>query len=54
MAVILSRPDDVRIERAALVGAYGVNFEFAPDSHSTGIFTFEQLGELGSPEPIAR
>ncbi|MGI8513951.1 MAG: hypothetical protein ACR2NT_02210 [Acidimicrobiia bacterium] len=33
-----------------LVGAYAVNFEFAPDSHRTGIFTFDQLRQLGSSE----
>jgi DUF971 family protein len=50
-AAILGGPVEVMIKTARLVGAYAVNFEFAPDSHSTGIFTFDQLRELGSTEP---
>jgi DUF971 family protein len=47
-AAILDGPVEVRIKTARLVGAYAVNFEFAPDSHRTGIFTFDQLRQLGS------
>jgi len=50
-AAILGGRVEVKIKTARLVGAYAVNFEFAPDSHSTGIFTFGQLRELGSTEP---
>jgi DUF971 family protein len=48
MAAMLGGPVEIRIETARLVGAYAVNFEFAPDSHRTGIFTFDQLRQLGS------
>ena len=48
IAAILSGPVEIMINTARLVGAYGVNFEFAPDSHRTGIFTFDRLRELGS------
>lgn len=51
LAAILAGPVEIRIETAHLVGAYAVNFEFAPDSHRTGIFTFDRLRELGSTEP---
>ena len=50
-AAILGGPVEVKIKTARLVGGYAVNFEFAPASHSTGIFTFGQLRELGSTEP---
>jgi len=37
----------VRILNAALVGAYAINFTFAPDDHHTGIYPFERLRQLG-------
>ncbi|MFQ5967914.1 MAG: gamma-butyrobetaine hydroxylase-like domain-containing protein [Acidimicrobiia bacterium] len=40
----------MRIEAASMVGAYAVNFTFGPDAHRTGIFSFEQLHELGTSE----
>ena len=43
---ILSRPEAIKIQKADLVGSYAVNFQFAPDSHRTGIFTFKQLKGL--------
>ena len=46
--VILAQPGAITIESAKLVGAYGINFEFAPDSHRAGIFPFDLLLELGS------
>ncbi|CAN5873056.1 DUF971 domain-containing protein [soil metagenome] len=49
-AAVLGGPVEIRMETARLVGAYAVNFEFAPDSHRTGIFTFDQLRQLGSSE----
>jgi DUF971 family protein len=51
LAAILAGPSQISIEAARLVGAYGINFEFAPDSHHTGIFTFDQLHQLGSTQP---
>ncbi len=37
----------VRILDATLVGAYAVNFTFAPDDHHTGIYPFDRLRALG-------
>ena len=37
----------VRITNASVVGAYGVNFAFAPDGHHTGIFPYDRLRRLG-------
>ena len=37
----------VRILNAALVGAYAINFTFAPDDHHTGIYPFDRLRALG-------
>ena len=48
---VLTRPEEVRIGSAHIVGAYAVSFGFEPDMHRTGIFTFDQLRALGSPEP---
>ena len=48
---VLSRPEEVRIASAHIVGAYAVNLGFEPDMHRTGIFTFDQLQALGPPEP---
>jgi DUF971 family protein len=50
IAAVLGGPVEIMIKTARLVGAYAINFEFAPDSHRTGIFTFDQLRELGSTE----
>jgi DUF971 family protein len=38
---------DVRIIDASLVGAYAINFTFAPDNHHTGIYPFDRLRALG-------
>ncbi len=38
----------VRILDAALVGAYALNFTFAPDGHHTGIYPFDRLRALGT------
>ena len=37
----------VRILDASLVGAYALNFTFAPDHHHTGIYPFDRLRALG-------
>lgn len=37
----------VRILDAHIVGAYGLNLEFAPDHHHTGIFDYDRLRLLG-------
>jgi DUF971 family protein len=37
----------VRIVGARPVGAYGVNFTFAPDDHHTGIYPYDRLRLLG-------
>jgi ubiquinone/menaquinone biosynthesis C-methylase UbiE/DUF971 family protein len=50
IAAVLGGQEEIIIKTARLVGAYAVNFEFAPDSHRTGIFTFDQLSDLGSTE----
>ena len=39
---------DTTIESAALVGSYGVSFEFGPDGHSTGIYSFGDLRSYSS------
>ncbi len=43
---VLTGPTPVTITDAALVGAYAVNFSFAPDGHQTGIFPFDRLRSL--------
>ena len=45
---VLSRSDDIRISGAHLVGAYAVGLEFAPDGHSTGIFSFELIDRVAA------
>ena len=40
------RPGEDELADIALVGAYGLNAVWA-DGHSTGIYTFERLRELG-------
>jgi prepilin-type processing-associated H-X9-DG protein len=37
----------------SLVGAYGLNAVWA-DGHSTGIYTYERLRELGEAAPPSR
>ena len=49
-AQVLAGPTPVTITSAALVGAYAVNFSFAPDDHHTGIYPFERLRALGAEE----
>ena len=51
-AEVLDGPEPVTITNAALVGAYAVNFSFAPDDHHTGIFPFERLRSLGAEEAV--
>jgi DUF971 family protein len=42
-----------RISTIGLVGAYAVNMVFAPDGHSTGIYPFPVLRDLGeASEPV--
>ena len=41
--------DAVRIIDARIVGAYGINFTFAPDDHHTGIYPYDRLRQLGEP-----
>ncbi len=43
-------PAAVRILDATLVGAYAINFTFAPDHHSTGIYPFDRLRALGKAQ----
>ena len=40
-------PGSVRITDARIVGAYAINFTFAPDQHHTGIYPFDRLRRLG-------
>ena len=40
-------PATCRIMRVGLVGAYALNMVFAPDGHSTGIYPYPVLRELG-------
>lgn len=44
---VLRGDEPVRITEARLVGAYAVNFVFAPDGHHTGIYPFERLRAMG-------
>jgi len=43
---VLRRSDEIRITGARLVGAYAVSLDFAPDNHTTGIFSYELLHRL--------
>lgn len=43
---VLAGTDPVTISATKLVGGYAVNFVFAPDGHSTGIFPFPALRAL--------
>ena len=45
---VLDGEEPVTIIEARIVGSYAINFVFAPDSHSTGIFPFPGLRALGS------
>ena len=47
---VLRDPDAIRVSGAHVVGAYAVSFEFGPDAHRTGIFSYELLRSLGSNE----
>lgn len=40
-------PNEIRIVETAIVGAYALNFTFAPDQHHTGIYPFDRLRALG-------
>ncbi len=40
-------PEVTRISNVGLVGAYAINIVFVPDGHSTGIYPFTLLRELG-------
>jgi len=42
----VSVPQDLKAEKASLVGNYAITFQFS-DGHSTGIFSFETLRKLG-------
>ncbi len=42
---------DTTIEQVGLVGAYAINLTFRPDGHSTGIYPFTLLRELGEDRP---
>ncbi len=44
----------VRILSASLVGAYAINFTFAPDDHHTGIYPFDRLRGLGEASATGR
>lgn len=44
----------VRILDASLVGAYALNFTFAPDDHHTGIYPFDRLRALGENHNLGR
>jgi DUF971 family protein len=35
-----------RISDVSLVGAFGMNIAFAPDGHSTGIYSYEMLRDM--------
>ena len=40
-----SIPDDLTVEKTALVGRYALNFQFS-DRHETGLFSFKYLHDL--------
>lgn len=44
---VLAGERAITIDHAELRGAYAISFTFGPDSHSTGIFTWDLLRELG-------
>jgi len=47
-ATLLEDPDQIRITNAALVGAYAINFGFAPDNHNTGIYAYDGLRAMSA------
>jgi len=47
---VLTGAEPVMITEARLVGSYAINFVFAPDGHSTGIFPFPGLRSLTASE----
>ena len=49
-AAVLAGPAPVTITNTELVGAYAINFSFAPDNHHTGIYPFDRLRSLGAGE----
>jgi len=40
-------PARCRISEISVVGAYAIAVAFTPDGHSTGIYTYEMLREIG-------
>ena len=40
-----SIPDDLTVEKTALVGRYALNFQFS-DRHETGLFSFKYLRDM--------
>ena len=48
---VLGGPAPVTISDARLVGGYALGFSFAPDGHSTGIFSFDVLRGLRGDQP---
>ena len=47
---VLGGPAPVTISDAKLVGGYALGFSFAPDGHSTGIFSFDVLKSLSADQ----
>jgi ATP-binding protein involved in chromosome partitioning len=45
-----SVPEDVGVREAEPTGLYGIRFTWT-DGHSTGIYTWERIRALSSPEP---
>jgi len=50
--MVLRRSDEIRITGARIVGAYAVSLDFAPDGHTTGIFSYELLDRLATSDPV--
>ena len=46
-AALVAGTTPITIDHAELKGAYAISFTFGPDLHGTGIFTWDQLRELG-------
>ena len=42
-ALVVGGPVPVTITDARLVGGYAITFDFAPDGHGTGIYSFDAL-----------
>jgi DUF971 family protein len=45
-AALLEGSEPITIANAKLVGGYAISFEFTPDGHATGIYSFNTLREL--------